>query len=300
MRVYLNNKLVPLKNARISPLDHGFLYGDGIYETMRIYDRVVFMIDEHIKRLEHSAFLTGLDLPKSPDEIKNSIYETLEANRLKEAYLRLTISRGEGPIGLDPALCPTPTYFVLAEKIHPYPERFYKEGIRLFITNTRRNYKESQDPQIKSLSFLNNILAKIEVIKARADEALMLNYEGYLAEGTVSNIFFVRNEPGGPSLCTPSLDCGILQGITRDIVLEIARREHIGVLEDRFTPEDIYSASEVFITSTIMEVMPVGAIGGVSYKPGEITKLFAALYRKEVEAYVSETKAAGPSLWGYE
>lgn len=297
MRVYLNNKLVPLKDARISPLDHGFLYGDGIYETMRVYDRVVFMMDEHIKRLEHSAFLIGLDLPKSPEDIKNSVYETLEANNLKEAYVRVTVSRGEGPIGLDPALCPRPTYFVLTEKLHPYPERFYENGLRLLITKTRRNYKEAQDPQIKSLSFLNNILAKVEVIKARADEALMLNYEGFLSEGTVSNVFFVKE---GPVLCTPSPDCGVLRGITRDVVLEIAHREHIEVMERRFTPEDIFKAHEVFITSTIMEVMPVGAIDNAAFPIGEVTKLLAAEYRKEVEAYVSDTKAAGPSLWGYQ
>jgi len=291
---------VPLKEARVSVLDHGFLYGDGIYETMRVYEGVVFMIEEHIRRLEHSAFHIGLNLPKSPDEIKVSIYETLEANGLKDAYLRLTVSRGAGPIGLDPSLCPNPTYFILAEDLKPYPRRFYDEGISAVITKTRRNLKEAINPRIKSLNFLNNILAKIEAIKARADEALMLNHMGHLAEGTVSNIFFVKRENGHRSLCTPSLDCGILEGITRNIVIELARRNDMKLIEGEFTPEDLLSAEEVFLTSTIMEVMPVGKVDEVRYRVGEVTKLLGAEYGKEVAAYVSETKAAGPSIWGYE
>jgi len=291
---------VPLKEARVSVLDHGFLYGDGIYETMRVYEGVVFMIGEHIKRLEHSAFHIGLNLPKSPDEIKVSIYETLEANGLKDAYLRLTVSRGEGPIGLDPSLCPRPTYFILAEELKPYPQRFYNDGISAVITKTRRNLKEAINPQIKSLNFLNNILAKVEAIKARADEAIMLNHEGHLAEGTVTNIFFVRAKDGGRAICTPSLDCGILEGITRNVVIELARRLDMRLIEGEFTEEDLHRAQEVFLTSTIMEVMPVGKVDEVKYPVGEVTKLLAAEYKKEVAAYVKETKASGPSIWGYE
>jgi branched-chain amino acid aminotransferase len=300
MQVYMNDGLVPLKDAKVSIMDHGFLYGDGIYETLRVYEGVVFMLDEHVRRLEHSAFHIGLNLPKSPDEIKGNVYDTLAANRLRDAYVRLTVSRGAGPVGLDPALCPRPTYIVYAEELKPYPQRFYEEGMSAVIAKTRRNLKEAINPQIKSLNFLNNILAKIEAIKARADEGLMLNHEGYLAEGTVSNVFFVSLRGGARALCTPSLDCGILEGITRDLVIDLAQRNDMKLIEGEFTAEDLHEAEEVFITSTIMEVMPVGKVDEVRFKVGEVTKLLAAEYRKEVAAYVKETKTAGPSLWGYE
>ncbi len=295
MRVYLNDGLVPLKEARISVLDHGFLYGDGIYETMRVYGGVVFMLEEHLKRLQRSAAFIGLTLPKGPGEMKASIYETIEANHEKEAYLRLTVSRGAGAIGLDPELCARPTYIVFAEKLKPYPQGFYENGIKLHITAVRRNLKEAVNPQIKSLNFLNNILARIEAKKAGADEALMLNHEGLLAEGTVSNIFFVNGEG---ALCTPRVDCGILDGITRGVLLDIAGRLHINTMEGRFTPADLYSAREVFIASTIMEAMPVGKVDGAVFKVGETAKLLAAEYRKEVDAYTENTRAAGPSIWG--
>jgi branched-chain amino acid aminotransferase len=295
MQVYLNDRLVPASEAKISVFDHGFLYGDGIYETLRVYDGVVFMIDEHMKRLLRSASFIGLTLPKTPDEMKNSIYETLQANGHRDAYLRLTISRGEGPVGLDPELCPFPTYFVLSEPLKPYPKRYYDEGIRLSITSTRRNLKEALNPQVKSLNFLNNILAKIEAKRAGADEALMLNREGYLAEGTVSNIFFVRDG----TLCTPSIHCGILDGITRNVVLDLARRLDIKIHEGEFTPDDLLAAREVFITSTIMEVMAVGMINNTPFKPGEMTRSLAAQYSKEVDAYVQNIKSSGPSLWGF-
>ena len=293
MQVYLNDRVVPSAEAKISVFDHGFLYGDGIYETMRAYDGVVFMIDEHIRRLFRSASLIGLDIGKNADEVKLAIYETMQANNLKAAYVRLTISRGAGAIGLDPALCKSPTFVVMAHEFKDYPKTYYEEGLRLIFSSVRRNLKEALNPQIKSLNFLNNILAKIEAIKADVDESLMLNAAGFLSEGTISNIFFVKDD----ILCTPSVECGILDGITRTIVLEIASRNGITAKEGEFRPEDLYAASEVFITNSTMEVMPVRRVDDKHFKAGEVSKLLLSKYRDEVRAYLREKKDESPSLW---
>jgi len=294
MYIYLNGKILPAKEAFISVFDHGFLYGDGIYETMRVYDGVIFKLDEHLRRLLRSASLIGLTVPLEIDAIKNALYETLIANALRNAYIRLTISRGAGSIGLDPDLCTEPTFVIFVQELREYPKAFYKNGISLIIAETRRNLKEAINPKIKSLNFLNNILAKIEAKKAGAYEAIMLNAKGKLTEGTVCNIFFYKNN----ILCTPSPDCGILDGITRGMVIEIAGREDIKVKEGMFTQKDIYSADEVFVTNTTMEVMPVSKIDDREYAVGDITKLLHKLYRQEVNAYIANIKAEGPSLWG--
>jgi len=288
MLIYLNNKIVSASDARVSVFDHGFLYGDGIYETMRVYDGVVFMLDEHIKRLHRSASLIELKIPQKPKEIKSAIHKTLEANSLKNAYVRLTISRGYGPIGLDPALCAKPTFVIMANKFMDYPVSFYKKGVKLIISSVRRNLKEAINPQIKSLTFLNNILAKIEAKKKKAYEALMLNSEGYLTEGTICNVFFVLNKKNKQVLCTPSVDCGILDGITRSIVLDLALKNKIKIKEGKFKKETVYNASEVFITNTTMEVMPVCEIDGNKYQIGDITKLLHSAYKNNVQAYISK------------
>jgi branched-chain amino acid aminotransferase len=293
MYVYLNNRTIPSGEARVSVFDHGFLYGDGIYETMRVYDGVVFMFDEHIERLHRSASLIHLDLPKDSAAIKMAVYDTLKANYLTNAYVRVTVSRGHGPIGLDPALCKEPTFVVIATDFKDYPRSFYDEGIKLMIVSVRRNIREALNPQIKSLNFLNNILAKIETKQTDSYEALMLNSEGYLAEGAISNIFFVRDKV----LCTPSIECGILDGITRGLVLAIAARSGVTVEEGDFAPEDLYLATEVFVTNTTMEVMPVSRVDAAHFDVGEITKLLMANYRHEVKAYVREKKGESPSLW---
>lgn len=293
MFVYLNNRIVPASEAKVSVFDHGFLYGDGIYETMRVYDGVVFMLDEHIERLYRSASLIGLNIPKKISDIKISIYETLKANSLTNAYVRLTVSRGYGPIGLDPDLCREPTFVVVTNAFKSYPRSYYKEGIKLTISSVRRNLREALNPQIKSLNFLNNILAKIEAKQADAYEAIMLNAEGHLTEGTISNIFFVKNG----ILCTPSVECGILDGITRALVIDLALKNGLEVKEGRFTPEELYMASEVFITNTTMEVMPANRIDKKEVAVGEISRLLLKKYRQEVDAYVKEKKAEAPSIW---
>lgn len=293
MHVYLNDRIVPASEAKVSVFDHGFLYGDGIYETMRVYDGVVFMLDEHLQRLYRSASFIGLDIPKNIPDIKIAIYETLQANKLTNAYVRLTVSRGHGPIGLDPDLCKEPTFVVITNEFKNYPKAYYEDGIKLIIANVRRNLKEALNPQIKSLNFLNNILAKIEAKQSDVYEAIMLNASGHLTEGTISNIFFVKEEV----LYTPSVECGILDGITRAMVIDLAVKNGLEVREGMFTPDELYSASEVFITNTTMEVMPVCRVNKVNFRVGDVSRLLLKKYRQEVFGYVKEKKGQGPSLW---
>ncbi len=289
MFIYLNNKLVPEENALVSVFDHGFLYGDGIYETMRAYKGIVFMVDEHIKRLFRSGDLIKLKINQSHQEIKKAIHDTLKKNILKDAYIRLSISRGPGEIGLDPELCKNPTFVIIAKQFKEYPEELYLRGVKISIVKTRRNAPEALNPKIKSLNFLNNILAKIEAKEAGAYEAIMLNHNGYLTEGTITNIFFIKDN----SLFTPSIEAGILDGITRDLIIRVAERKGIKVTEGLYTPENIYDADETFITNTTLEILPVikidkNVIGkGI---PGLVTKDLHSRYREEVERYLRTEK----------
>lgn len=284
--IYLNNKLVPKAKALISVFDHGFLYGDGIYETLRAYKGVVFKLDEHIERLFRSASIIGLKIPKSPEEIKRAVYKTIKANKLKEAFIRINVSRGAGDIGLDPELCPKPTFVIISNPFKEYPRQYYENGVKIAIVSIRRNPKNALNPMIKSLNFLNNILANIEAKEKGADEAIMLNYEGYVAEGAISNIFLVKDN----ILCTPELDVGILDGITRRIILRLADELGISLREGKFTPEDIYTAQEVFISSTTREVMPVSVVDEIRIGTGigKITKALLTAYRKNVATYIEE------------
>jgi branched-chain amino acid aminotransferase len=285
MYVFLNGSILPESEARISVYDHGFLYGDGIYETMRAYEGVVFMRDRHLERLRRSASMIKLDLPDDA-YLKDAIRRAVAVNNLADAYIRVTISRGKGPIGLDPALCGETTLVVLAEPFKPYPESLYREGVKLVIAETRRNLVAAIDPKIKSLNFLNNILAKMEAKEQRAYEAIMLNAEGYIAEGTVSNIFFVIDGV----LCTPSTEAGILDGITRELVIELAAQAGVEVREGKFRPEDLLGASEVFFTNTTSEVMPVSSVGQRNYAVGGTTKNLRSRYRDYVGQYVEKSR----------
>lgn len=285
MFVYLNGRLIPEEEAVISVFDHGFLYGDGIYETMRAYRGAVFMIDEHIKRLFRSGDLIKLKIPQSRDEIKETVYNTLRKNNLKEAYIRLSISRGKGEIGLDPELCKEPTFVIIAKRFKEYPEELYLRGVMVSIVKTRRNAPEALNPKIKSLNFLNNILAKIEAKEEGTYEAIMLNYQGQLTEGTISNIFFVKNK----TLYTPSIEAGILDGITREMVIRIAKGKGIKVEEGIYNPGNLYGADEAFITNTTLEVLSVVKVDDKTIgngNPGPITKDLHKGYKKEVERYL--------------
>lgn len=283
--IFLNNKLVPDKEAKVSIFDHGFLYGDGVYDTLRVYKGTVFMADEHIHRLFRSAEMIRLALPLSHKAMKRAVYRTLEANRHHNAYVRISVSRGPGPIGLDPELCPKPTFLIISRAFKEYPKAYYQKGVKTAIVSVRRNYKHALNPRIKSHNFLNNILATIEAKERGAYEAIMLNYRGYIAEGTVTNIFFVRNN----ILCTPGIDVGILDGITRQLILDTARELNIRIKEGRFRRQALYGAEEVFISSTTKEVMPISDVDGrkIGKGVGKLTRRLHKAYRKKVSDYLT-------------
>ncbi len=283
MLVYLNGRFVAKEQAQVSVFDHGFLYGDGIYETMRAYGGKLFLLKKHLARLKHSADAISLKLPMRLDKIGDALNEALSINKLQEAYVRLHLSRGPGEIGLDPALCVAPTMVIVAKPFHDYPAAYYEQGVSVAIVTTRRNHPLALPPSVKGTNFLNNILAKIEAIQAGAYEGIMLNWEGYVAEGTISNIFMVRKGV----LYTPHLDTGILEGVTRDLVLRLAKRKKIPVKEVMLRPKDLMASNECFITNTTMEIMPVTTIDEKKIGkgiPGPVTAALHQAYRKEVRA----------------
>lgn len=290
MLVHLNGRLVPKEQALVSVFDHGFLYGDGIYETLRAYGGAFFLLDRHLERLRHSADAIALRLPLSEDGIREALRQTLAANKLSDAYVRLHVSRGPGEIGLDPGLCPKPTMVITAKHLPPYPKEHYERGVSVAIVATRRNHPLALNPAIKGTNFLNNILAKIEAIKAGAYEGIMLNWEGFVAEGTISNVFHVTDG----TLVTPSLSVGILEGVTRGLVLSLARTAGVATAERVFGPEELAQAEECFITNSTIEIMPVTTIDKRSVKagmPGPVT-------RRLMEAYAAEVKQCSKTQAG--
>jgi branched-chain amino acid aminotransferase len=262
MWIYLNDRFVKEDEAVVSVFDHGFLYGDGVYETIRSYGSRIFMQNQHLARLRRSADGIGLTIPIPDHRWLDLLHESMARNNIgnaqQDAYLRITISRGDGDIGLDPALCPTPTVVIITKPLHPPSPEHYRIGVKLIVARTRRNLPSALPPQIKTTNFLNNILAKREAIAAGAFDSILLNWESHLTECTVSNLFFVR----AGRLCTPSLACGLLDGITRNIVLSLAQEAQIPVDEGYFGVEAIYKADECFLTNTSMEVMPVTMVDG--------------------------------------
>jgi branched-chain amino acid aminotransferase len=281
MWIYLNDRFVKEEEAVVSVFDHGFLYGDGVYETFRSYGSRIFMRDQHLARLRRSADAIGLTIPISEHRWPALLHEAMTRNDVghehTDAYLRITISRGAGDIGLDPALCPTPTVVIMTKPLHPPSPEQYRIGVNLIVARTRRNLPSALSPQIKATNFLNNILAKREAIAAGAFDSILLNWESHLTECTVSNLFFSR----AGRLCTPALACGLLDGITRDIVLNLAQEAQIPVDEGHFGVEEIHKADECFLTNTSMEVMPVTMIDGhpVGYgTPGLLTQKLHRLF----------------------
>ena len=278
MWIYLNNRFVKEEAAVVSVFDHGFLYGDGVYDTIRSYGNRLFMRDQHLARLRRSADAIGLKIPDRdwPDLLHEAMTRNEVGNDRVDAYIRITISRGVGDIGLDPALCPDPTIVIMTKPLRPPSPDLYREGVSLIVAKTRRNLPSALDPQIKATNFLNNILAKREAVAVGAFDSLLLNWESDLAEGTVSNVFFVA----AGRLCTPSLACGILDGITRNIVLTLAREAQIPVEEGQFDVHALRLADECFLSNTTMEVMPATTLDGRPVgdgKPGPVTQ---ALHRQ--------------------
>jgi branched-chain amino acid aminotransferase len=283
MLVYLDGHFVARELARVSVFDHGFLYGDGIYETVRAYGGKLFLLKKHLGRLKHSADAISLKLPLTLDKIGDALNESVSINKLQDAYVRLHISRGPGEFGLDPALCVAPTMVIVAKPFRDYPVAYYQQGVSVAMVTTRRNHPLALPPSIKGTNFLNNILAKIEAVKARAFEGIMLNWEGYVAEGTVSNIFMVKKGV----LYTPHPDTGILKGVTRDLVLRLAKRKKIPVKEAMLRPKDLMTSNECFITNTTMEIMPVTTINKKKIGkgiPGPVTAALHPVYQEEVRA----------------
>lgn len=293
--VYLNGEFVPEEEAKVSVFDHGLLYGDGVFEGIRAYNGRVFRLREHLDRLYDSARSINLDIGLSKEEMLEVVLETVRRNRLRDAYIRLVVARGSGDLGLDPRKCKRPTIFCIAAHIELYPKELYEKGLELVTVATRRNLPEAINPRIKSLNYLNNILAKIEATLAGASEGLMLNQEGYVAEATGDNIFLVKNGV----LITPPPYVGILEGITRNAVMELAARQGIEVREAVFTRHDVYTADECFLTGTAAEIIPVVKLDGRPIgqgRPGPVTKglmrAFHELTRVEGEPIYLEPVAA--------
>ena len=285
MLIYLNDRFVPKEEALVSVFDHGFLYGDGVYETMRGYSGRVLQLAQHLHRLERSASHLQITLPVTRAVLAELVRESLYRNHLQDAYVRVTLSRGPGEIGLDPALCKRPTLAIIAQPFLPYPESIYKEGVAVVVVQTRRNLAEALPPQVKSLNFLNNILAKMEAKAAGAYEGLMLNHRDELTEATTSNLFLVK----GKRLRTPSLESGILDGITRGLVLGLAHEAGLHPEESSLTVEDLAGAEECFLTNTTQELLPVTRVDGRPVgdgHPGPVTRRLHALFRAGLDRFL--------------
>ena len=268
--VYINGEFFPKSEAKISVFDHGLLYGDGVFEGVRSYNCLVFKLKEHLARLYESAHTIMLQIPDTREEMIEIVLETLRVNQLRDAYIRVVVTRGTGDLGLDPQKCKKATVFVIADKIVLYPEKLYRQGMGIITVPTVRNLPEAVNPAIKSLNYLNNIMAKIEANNSGFMEALMLNHQGYVAECTGDNIFIVKER----ILLTPPTYVGALQGITRQAIIDLARRNDIPFQERLLTRHDLFNADEAFLTGTAAEVIPVVTIDGRmigSGKPGKTT-----------------------------
>ncbi|MFQ6039619.1 MAG: aminotransferase class IV [Candidatus Poribacteria bacterium] len=281
--VYLNDEVVAIEQAKISVLDHGFLYGNGLFETMRAYKNYhIFRIRQHLERLFHSADDIRLRIEYSIEALERAILETLAANSLSESgYIRITISPGIGAPAPDPTTCEKSTLLIVAKPFTPYPEELYQNGAAAIVSDIRRN-PQSPIPKLKSLNYLENILARFQSRDVGAQESIFIDTNGYVAEGTMSNIFFVKSG----ELYTPSTECPILPGVTRAVVLQIASKADITIWEGRWKLEQLLAADEAFLTNSLMEVMPLTQIDSVYIndgKPGNMTRELMTLYKRQVE-----------------
>lgn len=278
LKIYLDGKLVEKEDAKISVFDHGLLYGDGVFEGIRAYNGRVFRLREHLLRLYNSAKAINLECGIVIEQMEDVVLKTLRANQLNDAYIRLVVTRGVGDLGLDPRKCPKPTIFCITDKINLYPEKYYKEGLTIVTASTRKNIPESLSPRIKSLNYLNSILAKIEATLQNAPEAIMLTKDGYVAECTGDNVFILKDNV----LKTPPSFLGALEGVTRAVVMELADKNKITCREEVFTRYDLFTADECFLTGTAAEVVPVVKIDGRligNGKPGKITDKLIAEFK---------------------
>jgi branched-chain amino acid aminotransferase len=271
LKIYISGKYYDKESAKVSVYDHGFLYGDGVFEGMRSYGGKVFRLKAHLDRLWASAKAIWLKIPISQEEMAKAVNDTLATNGIKDGYIRLVVTRGAGALGLDPNKCSDPQVIVIADHIELYPKEMYEKGLEIVTASTIRNHSAALSPRIKSLNYLNNIMAKIEGLQAGCVEALMLNAKGEVAECTGDNIFIVRKGV----LMTPPIDAGILEGITRDAVIELAEEMKISVQQVPFVRHDIFIADECFLTGSAAEVIPVVKLDSRVIgdgKPGPLTK----------------------------
>ncbi|WP_088035888.1 branched-chain-amino-acid transaminase [Evansella clarkii] len=279
--IFLSGEFVKKEDAVVSVYDHGFLYGDGVFEGIRVYSGNIFKLDEHLDRLFESAQSIMLTIPYTKEELTNIIVDTVRKNQLKTAYIRVVVSRGAGNLGLDPAYCSQPRVVVIAEELALYPQSLYEKGLRVGSVASRRNRPDVLSPQVKSLNYLNNILVKLEANQAGVDEALMLNDQGYVTEGSADNIFIVKNG----TIRTPPVYLGALEGITRNAIISLAKELGYELQETPFTRHDVYTADEVFLTGTAVEVIAVVEVDGRKIqegKPGEVTNHLLSEFRKLV------------------
>lgn len=278
MKIYIDGEFYDRENAKVSVFDHGLLYGDGVFEGIRFYNGRVFRLEQHVARLFDSARAIALQIPMSENELAGALLETIRKNDLKDGYVRLVITRGIGDLGLSPSKCPTPTIFIIASKIELYPDTMYRDGLTLVTCATRRMAHGALSPTVKSLNYLNNIMAKIEAQNAGAGEGVMLNEEGYVSECTGDNIFVVKNG----ELFTPPISAGALAGVTRAVVFELAKELKIPLREPNLTRYDIYTADECFLTGTAAEIIPAVKLDSRIIgdgKPGKITQQMIGLFR---------------------
>jgi branched-chain amino acid aminotransferase len=289
MQIYIDGQFYDRESAKVSVFDHGLLYGDGVFEGIRVYNRRIFRHRAHLERLYDSARALALTIPLRIEEMQQVVEETVRRNQREEVYIRLLVTRGVGELGIDPLSCPKPSVIVIVNDVRVYPRELYAGGIKVMTSATRQVSHEAVDPRIKSLNYLKNILAKIDAQQAGAHEAIMLNAEGFIAECTADNLFVVH----GGHLLTPSPQDGALGGITRGVILELAAEARIPAAEARLTRYDLYTADEAFVTGTGAELMPIASADGrllADGKPGPITgrltQAFHALVRNE-----------GKSLW---
>ncbi|MBA4496178.1 branched-chain-amino-acid transaminase [Paenactinomyces guangxiensis] len=280
--IFMNGKYVRKEEATVSVFDHGFLYGDGVFEGIRVYDGNVFRLREHVQRLYDSAKSILLNIPYSQEEMEQAVVEAVRKNGLRDAYIRLVVSRGVGDLSLNPNSCVEPNVIIIVDQVKLFDKELFDKGIKIITVPTRRNVPDALDPKIKSLNYLNNILVRIEANRAGAAEALMLNSDGYVAEGSGDNIFIVKNG----KLLTPPGYVGALEGITRQAIIELAEKLGYDVREEPFTRHDVYVATEVFLTGTAAEVIPVVEVDGRSIAngtPGPISKHLMQEFHKLVK-----------------
>jgi len=280
LSIYINGKFYNRENARISVFDHGLLYGDGVFEGIRSYDRLIFRLKDHIDRLYISARAIVLKIPLAKEEMVEAVCRTIVKNNLDNAYVRLIVTRGTGDLGLDPRKCKGgPSVIIIADKIKLYPEKYYKQGLAIITARTQQNSIYALNPAIKSLNYLTNILAKIEAVSSGREEAIMLNAKGYVTECTGDNIFIVKNN----IVYTPPLSAGLLEGITRDAVIEIAKKKKIKLKQKNFKLNKVYNADECFLTGTAAELIPVIRVDNRKIgnaRPGDVTSMFREEFHK--------------------